>query len=681
VLRRGASVTGAAGARPAGELEKSWRPPLYDPENRNAGATPAHATSAAAPGERAGIAVDPLRILLLLRRGARLVALATVVSAGLGIVVAKTLVKRDYEARAILQWELAGTADDASRDMQTVLDGVKLPANLERVRARLALRTTLEVLGQSVDIVSSTESKVVTLKGKAHDGEQAARITDEMMHAFLDSRIEADQARLNGRVRELGQTVAAAQQAVAGARQEYDEFRRVNGIANLPVETQAAIEQAARLKMEGEIARVEMEAEKARLDMLLGVTKTESQTAVLSETEIMPDAQKLAEAKASLTALKAQLSPDHPRVLALAAQVASLEKRVSEGAPATTAGRTVGRNPQWESARTGVTMATAQRDAALKKQATYAELEAAAQGFVAKLTKIEGEASARLAVLQLAERHRIEVEGELTRAEDAARSPTSGFRVLAAAQVPSLPSKSRRSLVALLSPGLGLVVSLLVVLLRGLRGLRVLTGAELAFWGRAPVVATSSWPRDPAALDDLVADLADAWQSSMGSTLVLGFAETEAAHVKTLVDRLQRLRPRPDGPTASSGPQARALEAGLAPSAVRRTARQASRVLVLVESGRHAAPTVGRLGTRLGRDTGVGLVLVGAGPDLAAQPDRIGDGRAFWGAIPNPAAPGPALVEAPAPRAPPAPPAALPAKPSKAERARVKASGSARRAG
>src|SRR5262249_931627 len=153
------------------------------------------------------------------------------------------------------------------------------------------------------------------------------------------------------------------------------------------------------------------------------------------------------------------------------AQVASLEKRVAEGLPPTAAGRVVGRNPQWEAARSGLTQATAQRDAALKKQATYAELTAAAQGFVAKLTKIEGELLARLAALRPAGRRGTEVEEKLTKARDAARSPTSGFRVLPAAQVPQLPTKSRRTLVALLSPAIGLVVSLLGVVLRGVWGL------------------------------------------------------------------------------------------------------------------------------------------------------------------------------------------------------------------
>jgi uncharacterized protein involved in exopolysaccharide biosynthesis len=576
-----------------------------------------------------GTAVDPHRILLLLRRSLRTLALATAVSTGLGMLVAKTVVRREYEARAILEWEVVATAEDGARDLQTVLDSLKLPENLRRVRARLALPITLELLGQSVDIVSSSESKVVTLKAKAYDAEKAARIADELMHAFLDGRIAADQTRLNQRVNDLTLALAAAQKVVAGARQDYDEFRRANGIANLPVETQAAIEQAARLKIEGEIARVDMEAEKARLELLLGVTKAESQTTVLSQTETMPDSQKLAESKATLATLRAQLSANHPRVLALEAQVAALEQRVAEGQPPTAAGRIVGRNPQWESAQTGVMQATAQRDAALKKQSTYAELTEAAQGVVAKLTKIEGEASARLAVLQLAERHRIEVEEKLTRAKDEARSPSSGFQVLSAAQVPSLPSKSRRKLVAALSPAVGLLLSLLVVLVRGLRGLYVQTGAELAFWGHAPVVATSSWPRDPRAFEDLVADLADAWQSSTGGTLVLGFAEIEAAHVGALVDELERRRPSPDG---SGGLEARALEAGLAPQAVRRAARQASRVLVLVESGRHSALAVRGLSTRLGREDGVGLVLLGTEPELAALPDRVGDVRTFWGA-------------------------------------------------
>jgi uncharacterized protein involved in exopolysaccharide biosynthesis len=573
--------------------------------------------------------VDPGRVLLVLRQSLRVVVLATLVSAGVGVIAAKTIVTREYQAQVILQWEHGGV-DDGGRELKTVLESVKFPQTLEDVRSRLGLKTTLEALAARVDIVSSSESNVVSVRASASESEEAVRVADAIVTAFLEHRVEVERQRLVERVNTLAQAAEAARLEVVKERKSYDDFREAHQIANLPAQTQDAIERAGRLRAEGEIARVELEAEQARLKQLRLSARAEPPTAVLSESEIMPEARKLAETKADLVALKAQLSPDHPRVQALEAEVASLERRVADLPKPTSAGRTVGRNPQWEALQQGMTQSSAQREAALKRQSTYAELTDAAQAAVAKLSKIEGEASVRLAALQVTERHRDEVEAQLTNARDAARAAPSGFRLMSKATAPTFPKKSRRRLVALLSPLVGLALALAFVLLRALRGLRVHTATELAYWGRGPVVASSPWPRDPEMLDDLAVDLVDSWRGSRGSTLVLGFGEPEATHLDGLVQRLGGSTTKGNSEVPSPGSRVRALEPALPVQAVRRAARQASRILVLVESGRHSALAFASLTARLGRSDRIGFVLLGLGPELATFADRAGDTAAFW---------------------------------------------------
>ncbi|WP_437960425.1 hypothetical protein WME76_12810 [Sorangium sp. So ce119] len=591
-------------------------------------ARPPSASGAAPDPARPGTPVEPARVLRALRRSARALALAAALSGVAGAAIAATLVKREFEAGVVLVWEQAVGRDEAAHELQTVLDSVKIPKNLEKVRERLRLQTPIEVIGQRVSTVSSSESKVVTIKARAEAPELAARLTDTVVEVFFENRLENARERLREQAESQQKAVAAARDAVAAARKAYDELRAAHGIADLPGETQAAIEQAARIRTEGELARVEMEAEEARLESLRKVATRESPTAVLSESEILPDSQKLAQARADLVALRAQLAPEHPRVQALEAQVASLEQRVAESPPPMTAGRIVGRNPQWETAREGLTHAAAQRDAAMKKRQTYAELAAAAESFVARLSKIEGEASALLSALHLAEQQLAERRERLGRTEDAIRAPSVGFRVLSPARAPTFPVKSRRALVAIVVPLLGLLGATFAALARAVWGLRAHVGTELAFWGRGPVVATSTWPRDPEALDDLAADLGDAWRGSSGTTLVAGFGEVEARHVGPLLERLAR---GPAGAGAPPGPQIRALAFDQALPALRRAARRAARVLVLVEAGKRSGPDLGGIATRLGRSDGIGFVLLGVAPELVALPDHVGDTRAFWG--------------------------------------------------
>lgn len=66
--------------------------------------------------------------------------------------------------------------------------------------------------------------------------------------------------------------------------------------------------------------------------------------------------------------------------------------------------------------------------------------------------------------------------------------------------------------------------------------------------------------------------------------------------------------------------------------ALRRAARLAGRIVVLVRSGALSAPQLYKLRHRLGRDTGIGYLVVGLPEEFRTLPDRAGDVGAFWNA-------------------------------------------------
>jgi len=53
-------------------------------------------------------------------------------------------------------------------------------------------------------------------------------------------------------------------------------------------------------------------------------------------------------------------------------------------------------------------------------------------------------------------------------------------------------------------------------------------------------------------------------------------------------------------------------------------------VLVVVTSGRHSVTQLLKIRGRLGRDRGIGVLLVGLDKDFAMAKDRIGDVGTFW---------------------------------------------------
>lgn len=68
------------------------------------------------------------------------------------------------------------------------------------------------------------------------------------------------------------------------------------------------------------------------------------------------------------------------------------------------------------------------------------------------------------------------------------------------------------------------------------------------------------------------------------------------------------------------------------PQGLRRAARLAHRVLVLVPSGGITIPELSAIRAKLGREQGVGFVVVNVADDIASLPDRSGPVDAFWDA-------------------------------------------------
>ncbi|HBP20522.1 MAG TPA: hypothetical protein DEA08_22365 [Planctomycetes bacterium] len=199
---------------------------------------------------------------------------------------------------------------------------------------------------------------------------------------------------------------------------------------------------------------------------------------------------------------------------------------------------------------------------------------------------------------------------------------------------------------------LAMLLALVGVLLRELRGLRLRTPAEHAWWARLPVVASTRWtPRGEEADEDdataetwcaFVGDLEELAGVGGGETLVVA-ADPALRSVGVALARLAPVAegaPREEPPDASAAPRPfqvgtkrfRAWPGPERGAALRRACRDADRVLVLVPAGAFGAATVAGIAARIGRAEGVGLALVGVGPDLEELSDQVGEVEAFWAA-------------------------------------------------
>jgi hypothetical protein len=237
---------------------------------------------------------------------------------------------------------------------------------------------------------------------------------------------------------------------------------------------------------------------------------------------------------------------------------------------------------------------------------------------------MQGQASLLLDEVHLAEKRLIEHKAEQKMAEAVMNQPAPGLRVLDAPDLPARPTRSYR-LVALAFPVLMGALAALGCAARSLRGLKLWTASEIAFWGRSPVIAASRWPANPQGLEDLVLDLGEALSTARGTTLMLALAPEWTQRAVELTSRLQELPTVPlrDGVLSVWDKPER-------PQALRRRARQSTRVLVLLEAGAHSLFELAALRHLLGREDRIGLIVLGLGTDFAGSPDQVGDVPGFW---------------------------------------------------
>jgi uncharacterized protein involved in exopolysaccharide biosynthesis len=579
--------------------------------------------------EDTGVPVDPRRIFIALRRQRWVIAGVAVLGTVAGAAMAKAIVEPVFEARSVIECDRCSSPDFGDRELATLQESVKLPQHLEKARQKLGLTSALESMDRDVEVGASIVSRLIHVTARGKSGELAAGLANATVDAFMETRLQVERAKLDDRLRTLMSDAEKARSAVIDARGRYDRFRSVNDIADLPAERQAAIQEAARLRSELAIAQSEEHAERARAMALRRGSSKESSTAILQEEVDLPDAKRLAAAKAELVGVRIRLSADHPRVQALTTEVEVLEQKLAELNDGVTTRQTVGRNPQFDLAQQGILAASANQAAASTRQETYEKLAQRAAQAVARLSNIEGEASQLLSSLQNAERHAASIEIDLKVADDAARKPSTGLRILAAAHTPSTPVASSRRIVALLGPLLGSLIAAMLVLLRELRGARIHTAAELAFWGKGPVLTASRWPTSPEALGDFASDVVGTLRGAKGKTLLIGAGAMEMALVQPLMRCIHEHIERESVLEETSPVSIEPFEQFEPTAALRRAVHRCDRVVILVGAGRHSALGFRTSILKIARSQPVAFVLVGLHEDHVSFPDLAGDIAAF----------------------------------------------------
>jgi uncharacterized protein involved in exopolysaccharide biosynthesis len=627
---------------------------------------------------RPGAPVDIGRLVLAVKRQWKYVPIAVGIGALIGMGFAFLAVKPEYSASATILWEPPDDAEPSDRSFLTQVDSIKLQVNLQEVRRRLKLQMPLDRLKDKINLLFDNSSHLVQVQVTDPNGKNAATLANTAVDVFLEYQRRVGRARGEEHLQAIEADIEVAQAQLKNARDAYDAFRKQMGVSDFALETKLAIEKAATLKQQADLSVAEALTEEARQRQLAQEVKGQSATMSGGASLTNPDAVLLAQVKTQLAQARTHLAPDHPQIQQLEAQVATLSERAKSGAATMVQGSaTVLPNQEYLSLKAGISQSKVSKEAAIERQETYKRFAQEAEKRLQQLSEAEGQANTLLSRINLLETRVTELEAQRVRVRDGVRNAAADFRVVTPATVPEKPNPSQRRTIAIKFPLGALAIALLAIFGYELRSLRVYTAREAGFWANTAVVASSTWPREKNTLGALVDELSDAAPEVRGMTLVVGARVNEVPLAREIAYWLSNLTgwtqrgaataaadealvdapkdpaaPDFDPAAASAQPRASSPEQSVAlarrastdsqlavaqawdgppegPS-LRRAARLADRVVVVMASGSLSVFEVMQLRSRLGRNNGIGLLLVGLNPELVKLPDRVGEVDRFW---------------------------------------------------
>lgn len=650
---------------------------------------------------RPGRPIEPRRLLAIVGRGRWWLIGAAALGLVVGVIVAKFVLRHTYETNTSIRYEGAEPLDpsvppDIRRDLPPLVDSLRREVVLDELKRRMGMTPVPDaVMNARFSQMLDDQAGILSITATGDSPEDAATFANTLVDVFLEHQVERRSAAIAEAMATIDERITAAQEEQSRAQSAYDAFRQAHGVSTeLSDDQTAAMASAADLQARASLATAAISGLEARVARLREqVSSASSGTGAPSDPAGESSAgasarAALAEARRQLESVRGRLSPDHPRYQALEQQVAELEAQVRAAGGTGGGGGGGGSRTLQDALRS----AEAELESTRREQAELQSLAQAAQARVASFSAIEGEATELLADVTVKTQLLTELRNRRARLDNMRSEIDTGFRVVARAVPPdsAVPSK-RKYYVAIGTPLLFVLLVLAVLLVRELRSLRLYSAAEVAFWANAPVIGATSWPRNPKALSDLVADLDDFVPDARGVMLVVGATDKETPLAVELA-RSMNADWSPDATSVDLGPRGadgRGADVGgrrslpsnaggdfenaptnvrndlLAPptlvqsgapyglfsgnepgqrlmvtpwdnalegAGLRRQARLADRVLVVVPSGGIGVRELKDAQARLGRDGGIGFVVVGLHGDLAKLPDRCGPVDEFWAA-------------------------------------------------
>lgn len=632
------------------------------------------------PG-RPGAPVDIGRLLQDLLQRWRVIPVIAAVATVAGVIYAQQTVRAVYKAQTVMLYE--GTK--AREELITLVDSIKLPTNLEELRKRVPGLPPVKDLTDEIGVEFDPDSRLVVVRSQADGSKKVATLANTVVDVFLEYQARVARTQLQEQLRGVEAAIEAARVAAGNAQEQYDAFNKNVGVGDYADEQLRLQQQLLDTRNKAQAAGNAAAVAKKRAEELQASLGAQPKMTMQPGMVVDPNHQTLMAKRAQLGPLAARLAPDHVEVLRLKSEIRTLEGLVASGAGRSRAPGTAMPNPGYDSTKQALRTAKLNYEVELGREQDLKKLAARMQQQLNELSSKSPDAQVLLTQIKLNNKTVEDKQTERASLRAALVSPGEKFRIVTPATPPPKPDEITKAKTAVVFPVAAIALTLMGMIGWSLRGLRVHTAREAGYWANTPVVATSTWPRDQENMAALVDEFSDVAPHALGTTLVVAARPNEVPLAREVAYWLGAMTEAPkkaliganagasgsvvipeapdEQPVIELGPGAQpAAAAGGGDSfegstalvrtdtatdrgpvtlaqawdgpthgpALRRASRHADRVLVVLASATMSVAELAQLRTRLGRERGIGLLLVGLDPALERLPDRVGPVEAFW---------------------------------------------------
>jgi len=233
------------------------------------------------PGPAGGLPFEPLTLLIGLLRRWKIFAIFFIFSIPLGVLAGVSFGTRIWESETVMLYNPRDVGKDSilqTPPLETQIHMVKIPSNLEEVREKLRLPTSLKALAQACEVYVQRKTALFFIKTQWDDAQKVAAIANTLRDVFIKQQLELLKDAAATELRGLEARFKNVTDQLKKADQTLQQFISENKIVDLDLEIKWNLEQLTSLELLLSNARVDketLELQKVSLEEKLQVMATQ----------------------------------------------------------------------------------------------------------------------------------------------------------------------------------------------------------------------------------------------------------------------------------------------------------------------------------------------------------------------------------------------------------------------